>query len=88
MQTNKRSIALSLGTVILASTALVACSGSPFSAKGADSAMQGKSADGSCGAKKKMDGSCGAKKDGSCGAKKKMDGSCGAKKDGSCGAKK
>ena len=87
MKSNKLSIALSLGTIILAGSALTACSNngtSPFSAKSADTTTHAKSADGSCGAKK--DGSCGAKKDGSCGAKK--DGSCGAKKDGSCGANK
>ncbi|QTR50964.1 hypothetical protein [Candidatus Thiothrix anitrata] len=84
MKSNKLSLALSLGTIILAGSALTACGTSPFSAKSADTTTTAKSTNGSCGAKK--DGSCGAKKDGSCGAKK--DGSCGAKKEGSCGAKK
>lgn len=95
MKSNKLSLALSLGTVLIAGTALVGCSSNPFSAeKSADTkstteakpATDGSAAkkDGACGAKK--DGSCGAKKDGACGAKK--DGSCGAKKDGACGAKK
>ncbi|MBU0655832.1 MAG: hypothetical protein KJ914_12000 [Gammaproteobacteria bacterium] len=79
MKSSKLSLALSLGTVIVATSALAACNstgGTPFSAKSADTTTQAKPADGSCGAKK--DGSCGAKKDASCGAKK--DGSCGAKK--------
>ncbi|QQZ28282.1 hypothetical protein HMY34_05650 [Thiothrix subterranea] len=86
MKSNKLSLALSLGTVLIAGTTLAGCGSNPFSAeKGADTTMtHTKPADGSCGAKK--DGSCGAKQDGSCGAKK--DGSCGAKQDGSCGAKK
>lgn len=95
MKSNKLSLALSLGTVIIAGSALAGCSsagGSPFSAKSTDTAAEAKHADGSCGAKKdgncgvKKDGSCGAKKDGNCGAKK--DASCGANKDASCGAKK
>lgn len=87
MKSTKLSLALSVGTVLIAGSVLAGCSNagkSPFSAKSADATTQTKSADGSCGAKK--DGSCGAKKDGSCGAKK--DGSCGAKKEGSCGANK
>lgn len=94
MKSNKFSLALSLGTVLIAGTTLAGCSSNPFSAeKSADtkSATEAKPAadsaakkDGACGAKK--DGSCGAKKDGACGAKK--DGSCGTKKDGACGAKK
>ncbi|OQX08591.1 MAG: hypothetical protein BWK73_25085 [Thiothrix lacustris] len=77
MKSNKFSLALSVGTVLVAGAALAGCSNNPFSAeKSADTTTHAKPADASCGAKK--DGSCGAKKDGSCGAKK--DGSCGAKK--------
>ncbi|MDQ5770371.1 hypothetical protein [Thiothrix subterranea] len=82
MKSNKLSLALSLGTVLIAGTALAGCSNNPFSAeKGADTTTTSTTTQA-----KPADGSCGAKKDGSCGAKK--DGSCGAKKDGSCGAKK
>lgn len=85
MKSSKFSLALSVGTVLVAGSVLAGCSNNPFSAeKATDSTTQAKPADGSCGTKK--DGNCGAKKDGSCGAKK--DGSCGAKKEGSCGANK
>jgi hypothetical protein len=83
MNTRKHSLALSLGTVILASTALTACSGTPFAAKDADATAHAKPADGKCGAK--MDGKCGAKMEAKCGAK--MDGKCGAKMEAKCGAK-
>lgn len=85
MQSKKLSMALSVGTILIAGTTLAACNHSPFEAKNGDASMHSKMANGgSCGAKK--DGSCGANKSASCGAKK--DSSYSANKEGACGANK
>ena len=77
MQTPKFNLALSVGTILLASSTLTACSSNPFSAEKAAEPAKTEAA-------KPADGKCGAKQDGKCGAMK--DGKCGAKQDGKCGA--
>ncbi len=103
MKTSKTLITVALGSAFAATAALAPvahAAGNPFAASQlssgyqlaqADTRMDGKMKDGSCGGKKK-DGSCGGdkKKDGSCGGDKKKDGKCGGdeKKDGKCGEAK
>jgi uncharacterized low-complexity protein len=85
-------ITAALGSAFIATTALAPvahAAGNPFAASQlsagyqlaqADSKMDGKQKDGSCGADKKKDGSCGADKKAS---DKKKDGKCGEAKCGS-----
>ena len=75
MQKRNLTLALSVGAILVAGSALSACNHTPYKSESSN-ATAGKAADGKCGAK--QDGSCGAKQDGNCGAKK--DGSCGANK--------
>ncbi len=101
MKTRKTQLILAAGATLAATTSLptVMAADNPFSMQTLDRGyqlaqanMDGKKADGKCGADKKKDASCGSskKKDASCGGDKKKDASCGGdkKKDASCGGDK